>query len=380
MPILRPAEYVEISQNLGQFPVTALLGSRQCGKSTLARSMSPDHIFDLENPRDLARLDHAQTVLENLSGLVMIDEIQLRPDLFPLLRYLVDTHTSTKYLLLGSASQELLRQSSESLAGRIALQSIAGFRLHDLGEENLWKHWFRGGYPRAYLASDDMECNTWHENYIATFLERDIPSFGLRVPATTMRRFWTMLAHVHGNILNYSELGRSMQVTDSATRNYVDILEHTFMIRVLRPWSTNTSKRLVKNPKIYLRDSGTLHQLLSIRSMVDLQSHPKLGASWEGYAMEECIKCIGLRSERFSFWATHSGAEVDLLWTEHGKNWGIEFKFGDAPRMTRSMHSALADLELEHLWVVYPGKDAYAIHERVTVIPLHTIAHKWLYP
>lgn len=376
----RSGEISLIQRKIRFNPVTAILGPRQCGKTTLAKAVLPDHSFDLENPRDVVRLEQSQTVLESLNGLVMIDEIQRKPELFPLLRYLVDQTPDRRFLILGSASQELNQQSSESLAGRISFLPLAGFRLADVGIIELWKHWMRGGYPRAFLANDDMECQDWLENYIATFLERDIPSFGIRVPATTIRRFWTMLAHVHGNILNYSELGRSLQVTDNAVRGYVDILEHTFMIRVLRPWFTNTSKRLVKNPKVYIRDSGILHQLLSIGAMAQLQSHPKLGASWEGYALEECAKSIGLRSEQLYFWATHSGAEVDLFWTANGKNWAIEFKFEDAPRMTRSMHSALVDLELERLWVVYPGKDVYPLHEKVQTLPIQQVGVYWKYP
>ena len=375
----RDGDISQIQRRIRLNPITAILGARQCGKTTIAKSANPDHFFDLENPRDVARLEQAQTVFESLSGLVMIDEIQRKPDLFPLLRYLVDQRPESRYLILGSASQDLLRQSTESLAGRLALVHLSGLRLIDVGVEQLWVHWLRGGFPRALLSESDVACQEWREDYVATFLERDIPSFGIRVPASSLRRFWTMLAHVHGNIVNYSELGRSMQVTDTAVRNYVDILESTFMVRVLRPWATNTSKRLVKNPKVYLRDSGILHQLLGIGTVAQLQSHPKLGASWEGYALEECTKSIGLRDEQLYFWATHSGAEVDLFWTINGKNWAIEFKFEDAPRMTRSMHSALADLELEKLWVVYPGKDSYALHAKVQTLPLTQVGLAWQY-
>lgn len=376
----RSGEISQIQRKIKQNPVTAILGPRQCGKTTLAKQVLPDHSFDLENPRDIVRLEHAQTILESLSGLVMIDEIQRKPDLFPLLRYLVDQDKQRRFLILGSANQDLLQQSSETLAGRISFLPLAGFRLADVGSDQIWIHWMRGGFPRAFLAEDDVACQDWLENYIATFLERDIPSFGIRIPATTIRRFWTMIAHVHGNILNYSELGRSMQVSDNSVRSYVDVLEHTFMVRVLRPWFSNTSKRLVKNPKVYIRDSGIFHQLQGVSTMEQLQSHPKLGASWEGYALEECAKSIGLRSEQLYFWATHSGAEVDLFWTTNGKNWAIEFKFEDAPRMTRSMHSAIAELELEKLWVVYPGKTSYALNDKVSVLPLVQVGLKWDYP
>lgn len=354
-------------------PVVAILGPRQSGKTTLAKMLETDHYFDLENPRDLARLEHAQVTLEKLEGLVVIDEIQLRPELFPLLRYLVDQQERTRYLILGSASRDLIHQGSETLAGRISFLRLNGFVLDEVGEDDWEKLWWRGGFPRAYLAPSDELAGKWHEDYISTFLERDIPQFGIQVPAATLRRFWVMLSHYHGNLINFSELGRSLQVADTTIRHYVDILESTLMIRVLRPWFMNTSKRLVKSPKIYLNDAGLYHRLQSIDSPGQLQSHPKLGASWEGFALTQLIGLSGMREDAFHFWATQAGAEVDLFWQRNGKNFAAEFKYGDAPRRTRSMSIALNDLDIAHMWVVYPGKESYPLDERISVLPVSAI-------
>ena len=363
----RLREYIDFS------PVVAILGPRQSGKTTLAKMIEADHYFDLENPRDLARLEHPQTALENLTGLVVIDEIQLRPELFPLLRYLVDQQPQAHYLILGSASRDLIRQGNETLAGRILFLGLNGFNLDEVGQDSWKKLWWRGGFPRSYLAPNDALASKWLEDYLTTFLERDIPQFGIQVPAAMLRRFWIMLSHYHGNIINYSELGRSLQVADTTIRHYVDILESTFMIRVLRPWFTNTSKRLVKRPKIYLNDSGLFHQLQSIDAPSYLAAHPKLGASWEGFALNQLIQLSGLSDDRFFFWATQAGAEVDLFWQQNGKNYAAEFKYGDAPRRTKSMISAMQDLELEHLWVIYPGGKCYPIGENMTVQPIYSV-------
>lgn len=351
-------------------PVVAILGPRQSGKTTLAKRVAADHYFDLENPRDLARLESAQTALESLTGLVVIDEVQLRPELFPLLRHLVDVQDDTRYLILGSASRDLIRQGNETLAGRILFLHLNGFALDEVGSDNWKQLWWRGGFPRAYLAPTDELSQKWLDDYITTFLERDIPQFGIQVPAATLRRFWIMLSHYHGNLINYSELGRSLQVADTTIRHYIDILESSFMIRVLRPWFTNTSKRLVKRPKIYLNDSGLFHRLQSFEDRAYLESHPKLGASWEGFALNQLIQLSGLSDDRFFFWATQSGAEVDLLWQRNGKTYAVEFKYGDAPRRTKSMTAALKELELEHLWVVYPGKVSYPLSGDITVQPV----------
>jgi predicted AAA+ superfamily ATPase len=362
------------------FPVTAILGPRQSGKTTLAREFETDHFFDLENPRDLAMFAEPQLALEPLSGKIVIDEIQRAAELFPLLRYLVDTRKDQRYLILGSASRDLIRQSAESLAGRIAYHELDGFRLTDVGPENWRDLWLRGGLPPAYTAQNESESFLWREQYIATFLERDIPQLGISIPPATLRRFWVMLCHYHGQILNHSELARSFGVSDMTIRRYMEILEGTFMIRLLKPWHVNIGKRLVKRPKLYIRDTGLLHALLSIRSTRDLTTHNKLGASWEGFALENAARAIGKRNEELFFWATHSGAEVDLFWQEHGKNWAIEIKYADAPRVTPSMTSALNDLELAHLWVVYPGDRAYALALNASTLPARDIKSKWRYP
>lgn len=350
------------------FPVTAILGARQCGKTTLARAFSADHYFDLENPRNLARLETPQTALETLDGLIVIDEIQRRPDLFPLLRYLVDTRKEQRYLILGSTSQELIRQGSESLAGRIGFHHLAGFTLSDV--DDMERLWLRGGFPKAYLADSDDDAFMWLENYVTTFLERDIPQLGITIPAATLRRFWTMLSHYHGQLLNYSELATSFGVSDMTVRKYIDILAGTFMVRVLQPWHANVSKRLVKRPKLYLRDSGLFHSLMTITSRQQLVTHPKMGASWEGFALEAVCRALGKRDEDFYFYRTHTGVELDLFWQDKGKNWGVEVKYADAPRNTKAIQSVLDDLDLEHLWIVYPGRESYPLGERVSVISL----------
>lgn len=362
----RQRQLAQLRKYLDFSPIVAILGPRQSGKTTLAKHLKADHYFDLENPRDLARLQHAQTALESLNGLVVIDEVQLRPDLFPLLRYLVDQQKDTRYLILGSASRDLIRQGNETLAGRVLFLRLHGFAMDEVGPADWRKLWWRGGFPRAFLAPDDALSQKWLDDYVSTFLERDIPQFGIQVPAATLRRFWIMLSHFHGNLINYSELGRSLQVADTTIRHYVDILESSFMIRALRPWFSNTSKRLVKRPKIYLNDSGLFHRLQAIETTESLESHPKLGASWEGFALNQLIQLSGLPEESFFFWATQSGAEIDLFWQRNGKSYGAEFKYSDAPRRTKSMTAALDELELDHLWVVYPGTESYPLGEKIT--------------
>jgi len=368
--IPRFADAEALQGYLKDFPVVAVLGARQVGKSTLARSMACDHFLDLENPRDLARLDQPQLALERLSGLVAIDEIQRKPDLFPLLRYLVDSHPETRYLILGSASRELIRQSSESLAGRIAYLELGGFRLEDIGGKapELRQLWLRGGFPRSTLADSGESSLTWRTQFILTYLERDIPQLGLRVPAATLGRFWTMLAHYHGQILNYQELARAFGVSDATVRRYLEILEGTFMIRLLKPWYGNLGKRLVRAPKLYIRDSGIFHALQGIADMASLESHPKLGASWEGFALEEAVRRLGIRTPLF--YRTHTGAELDLVWEHGGKMYGMEFKYADAPRLTPSMRNGLADLSLERLLVVHPGAESWPLAPRIDAVPL----------
>lgn len=369
----RTRDLAEIQKLIELFPATAILGQRQCGKTTIAGQFKYDHYFDLENPRDLAILDHPQLALENLSGLIVIDEIQRKPDLFPLLRYLVDTNPNQKYLILGSASRNLLKQSSESLAGRIGYYHLNGFRTSDVGKEQMVRLWLRGGLPRSYLANSEEASLLWRENYISTFLERDIPQLGIQIPALTLRRFWTMISHYHGQILNYSELGRSFGISDMTVRKYIDILEATFMLRILHSWHLNIKKRLVKQPKIYIRDSGIFHSLQSIATHKQLLSHSKLGASWEGFALERLCQHINKRNNKVYYWRTHNGAEIDLFWQKNGKNWGAEFKYTDSPRLSKSMSIAMNDLQLEYLWVIYPGSQYYQLAKNITVLPLQII-------
>lgn len=357
------------------FPVTAILGPRQAGKTTLAGEFDTAHRFDLENPRDAALFAEPQLALEPLAGLIVIDEIQRCPELFPLIRYLVDQRTDQKYLILGSASRDLIQQSSESLAGRIGYHELAGFSLDDVGPSAWHRLWLRGGLPRSYTAGSDEQSRLWLGQYIATFLERDIPQLGIAIPAATLRRFWTMLCHYHGQLINYSEFARSFGVSDMTIRRYLAILEGAFMIRLLQPWHVNLGKRLVKSPKLYVRDSGLLHSLLSIGSERDLAAHNKLGASWEGFALETAIHVLNKRTEELSFWRTHTGAEVDLLWQAHGKNRAVEVKYSAAPKLTKSMVSASGDLELEHLWVLYPGDRTYPLAPNISALPL-TAVHR----
>lgn len=374
----RVSTLTAIRTALSRSRVVALLGPRQCGKTTLARLFvlpdSPNY-FDLEDPFSLARLDEPMTALRDLTGLVVIDEIQRRPELFPILRVLADRDPlPARFLILGSASPHLLRQSSESLAGRIETVTIGGVSLQDVGSDAYERHWLRGGFPLAFLAANDDDSSAWRKNFLQTFLERDLPQFGIGASAPTLLRFWTMLAHYHGQLWNAAEPARSLGVNESTTRRYLDLLEGLFMVRQLRPWHENLKKRQVKSPKIYLRDSGFLHQLLGIRSMGALLSHPKCGASWEGYVIEELVATA--QPDEIYFWATHAGAELDLLFFKDGQRIGIEVKRADAPRLTPSMRVALEDLGLDRLLVVYPGERRYRLAQEVEVVPLqetHTL-------
>ena len=368
----RPRELEAVRAGLRRAPVTALLGPRQCGKTTLAQSLKAEHFFDLEDPRSLARLDEPQTALEGLTGTVVIDEVQRKPDLFPLLRVLADRRQAARYLLLGSASPELVKEVSESLAGRVAYHDLGPLAVDETGAREWRRLWLRGGFPRSFLADDDAASAAWREGFIRAHLERDIPALGISIPAETLRRFWMMVSHYHGQVLNLSELGRSFGVSDHTVRRYLEILSGTFMIRLLPPWHANVGKRLVKAPKLYVRDSGLFHALHTIATPVELESHPKLGASWEGFAMDQAIRLRGVT--RPYFWRTHTGAELDLVWQARGGLWGMEFKYQDAPGMTRSLRAVLRDLPLRHLWIVYPGPDRYRLDEAVSVLPVADIA------
>jgi predicted AAA+ superfamily ATPase len=356
--------------------IVALVGPRQCGKTTLARELiKPDSpaYFDLEDPVSLARLEQPKTALESLSGLVVIDEVQRRPDLFPVLRVLADRQPlPAKFLILGSASPELLRQSSESLAGRMEVIEISGFSLAEVGEAQQAAHWFRGGFPLSFLAEDDTDSHAWRQSFVRTFVERDLATFGLNMPAPAMMRFWTMLAHYHGQTWNASAMAASLGVSAPTCRTYLDALSGVLMVRQLPPWHENLGKRQVKSPKIYFHDSGLFHTLSHIRSPDELLTHPKLGASWEGYAIEEAIRHHA--PDEAYFWATHNHAELDLLLMKSGKRIGIECKRADAPKLTPSMRIALEDLKLDHLHVYYPGSQRYELSEKVTVEPLSLLA------
>nr|MBF0223511.1 ATP-binding protein [Desulfobulbaceae bacterium] len=357
---------------LERSPVTALLGPRQCGKTTLARIFGKRcnaSYFDLESPVDQQRLQNPELMLSALQGTIILDEIQLKPELFNVLRVLVDNpENKLKFLVLGSASPHVIKNVSETLAGRVEFIELAGFNMQETNDRE--QLWLRGGFPRSFLADSEADSLAWREGFIRTFLERDIPMLGITIAAAAMRRFWTMLAHFHGQTWNASELGRSMGLTDKTIRSYLDILTATFMIRQLQPWHENIHKRQVKAPKIYFRDSGLLHSLLHIPDYHSLTGNPRLGASWEGFALEQVLQAMG-PSEAY-FWSTYSGAEVDLFFFHGGKRYGVEFKFNEAPRGTKSMHIAVQDLSLDYLWVVYPGKEEYPITDKITVRPLNS--------
>jgi predicted AAA+ superfamily ATPase len=352
--------------------VVALLGPRQCGKTTLARHFVPSdsiNYFDLEDPTSLARLSAPETALRSLKGVVVIDEIQRRPDLFPLLRVLADRQPlPARFLILGSASPSLVRHSSETLAGRLETISLEGFRLQDLGMAAQTRHWLRGGFPLSYTARSETDSLAWRRQFIQTFLERDMPQLGFTIPSVTLRRFWNMVAHYHGQIWNGAELARALAVGETTVRRYLDILSGVFLARQLPPWFENLGKRQVKAPKVYLRDSGLLHTLLGIASQRDLEHHPKCGASWEGYVIEEILKAV--RPDEAYYWATHGGAELDLLMFKGGRRIGVECKRSDAPTLTPSMRIAMADLHLDELTVVYPGLKTYSLAGNIKVTPL----------
>jgi hypothetical protein len=374
--IARPNLLATLRAGLKRSPVVALIGPRQCGKTTAARWILPPEspgYFDLEDPAGLARLDEPMTALAALRGVVVIDEIQRRPDLFPVLRVLADRRPRrARFLILGSASPALLRQSSETLAGRMETIELAGFSLGELGERALKRHWCRGGFPAAYLARTETDSVRWRQQFVRTFLERDLPQLGVRVPTPTLLRFWTMLAHYHGNIWNAAELARSLGLSQPTVRQYLDVMTELLTVRQLQPWHENLLKRQVKAPKVYVRDSGLLHQLLGIHSERDLRHHPKVGASWEGYALEETLRLT--EPDEACFWATHTGAELDLLLFKNGRRYGVEMKLQDAPALTASMRIALQDLRLDHLTVLYPGTRTYDLNDRVRVLPLARLA------
>ncbi len=380
----RPFFLTQIEKAFRVNPVVALLGPRQCGKTTLAKSYiahmrqdrkRPLTYFDLENPVDEARLKQAYQILSGLSGLVVIDEVQKVPDLFKTLRVLVDQQERrVRYLILGSASRDLIRQSSETLAGRISYLELTPFTAKEVGLARLKRLWHRGGFPKSFLAPDEKVSQSWRKEYVRTYLERDIPSLGFQTPAATLRRFWMMLVHYHGHIFNASEIGASMGMNHVTIRRYLDILTGTFMIRQLHPWLENIGKRQVRSPKILFRDSGIYHTLLGIRSEDDLLHHPKLGASWEGFALEEVIRQHYTPSEDVYFWGTHNQAELDLMVLDGPDRIGYEIKFTDAPRITRSMKVAMQDLKLKQLRVIYPGAHRFPLEEGIEAVGLQNLS------
>ena len=368
----RPTYFDRVETALKRSPVTALLGPRQAGKTTLSRMLSkpkPLVRFDLEDEADRSRLANPALTLGPLEGLVVLDEAHLMPSLYSALRVLVDRPDNrAKFLILGSASPSLVRGVSESLAGRVEFVELYGFDLGEIGGDSWEKLWVRGGFPRSFLARSDDDSIAWREGFVRSFLERDVPQLGISIPAAGVRRFWTMLAHFHGQTWNGSKLARSMGLSDKTVRSWLDILTGAFLVRQLQPWHANVAKRQVKAPKIYLRDTGLLHALLGLRGRSEILGHPQAGASWEGFALEQVM--AALHPPDAYFWSTHGGASLDLVLQQHGQWVGMEIKFTDAPSATRSMRIALDDLKLSHLWVLHAGTSAFRIDERITAWPL----------
>jgi hypothetical protein len=372
----RPRHERELAKKLKRSPVVCILGARQVGKTTLARRLAGRAsksvtAFDLEDPADVKRLADPGLALRALKGLVVLDEVQRRPEIFPILRVLADRpRTPARFLVLGSASPDLLRQGSESLAGRIAFHELAGFDLEEVGADSWRRLWLRGGFPRSLLAASDAASFDWRKDFISSFLERDIPQLGITIPAATLRRFWSMLAHWHGQVWNASEFARAFGVSVPTVGRYLDLLAATFVVRVLPAWHENLAKRQVKAPKVYVSDSGLAHALLGLRSDHDLQGHPKAGASWEGFAIEQVVRRLGARPEECHFWGTHAGPELDLLVVRGRRRLGFEMKLAEAPSLTRSMHVALEDLGLARLDVIHAGEHTFALAPKIRAVAL----------
>lgn len=365
----------QVRRALSRSRAVVLAGPRQSGKSTLAAGLVDRRSaawFDLEDPVDRRRLEEPMLALSSLDVApdpIVIDEVQLAPALFAVLRVLIDrSERNGQYLLLGSASPALLRQAGESLLGRVEVVEVGGFDIDELGIAEQQRLWLRGGYPRAFLADSDADGHAWCLQAVQRHVELDLPQFGLNLPAPALLRFWRMLAHLHGQVWSAADPARSLGVSEPTVRRWLDVLTQTFMVRRLQPWFENLSKRQVKAPKLYFRDCGLLHALLGVRTMDELLSHPKSGASWEGFALEQVLR-VAAPDEAY-FWATHAGAELDLLLVRGARRVGVEFKRADAPRLTPSMTIALADLKLDALYVVYPGERRYALADRVEVVPL----------
>lgn len=375
MYLFRPEYEAEIRQTLSANPVTAILGPRQCGKTTISQKLgteTPSTFFDLEDPDDFELLNSsAKQVLSQQTGLVVIDEVQRLPELFTLLRVLADQQTADrKFLLLGSASPELMRNSSETLAGRIGFVDLTGFNLDEVGIENLSSLWLKGGFPRSYLADDDQQSYQWRQDFVRTFLERDLSQLGFNLPSQTMRRFWIMLAHYHGQIWNAAEFARSLGVSEPTVKRYLDILTGAYMVRQIQPWYENLQKRQVKAPKVFIRDSGLLHALLSLPGN-EIQTNPKLGASWEGFVIEQILNRI--KSRDYFYWRTHAGLELDLLVMKNGKRLGFEIKYSETPKVTRSMLQIIDDLKLDQFFIVYQGKHRLELEAKIQLLPINDI-------
>ena len=373
METIRDHDLSRVRLLLGEFPVVALLGARQVGKTTLARQLAeaysePVAWFDLEDPADLARLDDPGLELRPLNGLVVLDEIHRLPDIFHLLRVLADRPgPPARFLVLGSASPELLRQTSESLAGRVAFHELDGFGLNEVND--LERLWLRGGFPRSYLARSEPASRRWRDGFIRTLLARDLPELGSTIPSATLRRFWAMLAHWHGQIWNGAEFARAFGVSHATVRRYLDLLTSVFVVRQLQPWFENISKRQVRSPKVYVGDSGVLHALLGLTTRKDVVSHPKVGASWEGFVIQQIAHLLRAPAERCFHWSTHTGAKLDLLVMDGARRYGFQVKRAEAPRLTRSMRSALETLNLDRLDVVHAGTEPYEMAPRVRALP-----------
>ncbi len=365
---------------LDEYPVVGLIGARQVGKTTIARNIArrwqgETHYFDLESSFDLTRLSDPMLALSSLTGLIVLDEVHRAPQLFKTIRMLADRVTNAaKFLILASASGSLLRQSGESLAGRIAYYELAGLNLSEVGIANSDNLWLKGGFPKSFTASNHAKSFRWRRNFIRTFLEQDIPRLGITIPSMTIERFWMMVAHYHAQVWNGSEIGRAFGMSHTSVRRYLDLLESTYMLRCLKPWLGNIKKRQVKSPKVYIRDSGILHGLLGVRDFQELNFHPKVGASWEGYIIDTLIQELGLEDRDCYFWATHSGAEIDLIVNTAGQLRGFEVMRTMSPRITPSMRSALDDLQLKRIDIIYPGDKKFALSKRISAVPESCLA------
>ena len=375
-PIIHRRATAQVTRLFNVHPAVMVAGPRQCGKTTLARLFTEKdtqvNYFDLERYSDRRRLENPESTLLSLTGTVVIDEVQRIPELFQTLRVVIDSpNCASRFLLLGSVSPTLIKGVSETLAGRVGIVDLSGFTMDEVPTINWQTLWYRGGFPRSLLADDDEVSVDWRENFITTFLERDIPQYGITIPSETLRRFWIMLAHYHGQIWNAAEFARAIGRSESTVRSYLDILSSAYVVRILSPWHENLKKRQIKSPKIYIRDSGLMHSLLELNSFRTLSNHPKIGASFEGFAVEHIVN--HLQSENNFFWGTHAGAELDLMATIAGKRYGFEIKYSESVGSTRSMRTAIADLELEHLWIVYPGSECYTLDQSISVVSIEQV-------